>query len=157
MIIKEVSGNLVSMFLDRQVNMIHGCNCFCTMGRGIALEVRNRVPLLYEADRRTIAGSKEKLGHFTYTLIDDMVGINAYTQYHFARPIPGTSRMVDYDAVRQVFRRIDSMFGQKPVNDKPFGIPLIGAGLAKGDWSVISKIIDDETPSLDIILVHFEG
>ena len=41
--------------------------------------------------------------------------------------------------------------------DKVIGYPLIGAGLAKGDWQVISKIIDTELAGTDHTLVKFAG
>ena len=37
------------------------------------------------------------------------------------------------------------------------GYPLIGAGLAKGDWQVISKIIEEELEGEDHTLVEFVG
>jgi len=157
MIIKEVHGNLVSMFLAGEMNMIHGCNCFRRMGRGIALEVKNRVPEMYAADLKTKPGDKSKLGKFTEYHIPEhaVVGINAYTQYHWAIPAEGTDHMVDYAAVREVFRRINTAGKYARMNGKPYGIPLIGAGLAKGNWDIIRTIIDEETPDIDIVLVHY--
>jgi hypothetical protein len=40
---------------------------------------------------------------------------------------------------------------------KRIGYPKIGAGLAKGDWSVISAIIDEELVGQDHTLVEFAG
>jgi hypothetical protein len=40
---------------------------------------------------------------------------------------------------------------------KKFGIPRIGAGLAGGDWNIISKIIDEEMDGEDVTLVEFYG
>jgi len=33
---------------------------------------------------------------------------------------------------------------------------LIGCGLAGGDWQVVRKIIEEETPEMDIVVVLFE-
>jgi len=37
------------------------------------------------------------------------------------------------------------------------GYPKIGAGLAGGDWDVISRIIDDELMDWDHTVVVFDG
>ena len=39
---------------------------------------------------------------------------------------------------------------------KRIGYPLIGAGLAGGDWAVISEIIDQELVDVDHTLVEFD-
>ncbi len=37
------------------------------------------------------------------------------------------------------------------------GYPLIGAGLAKGNWKLISQIIDEELEGEDHTLVEYAG
>ena len=52
---------------------------------------------------------------------------------------------------QEVFSKIKREFtGQR------IGYPLIGAGLAGGDWKVISKIIEDELKDENHTLVEFE-
>ena len=41
--------------------------------------------------------------------------------------------------------------------EKQIGYPGIGAGLAKGDWSVISNIIDVELAGEEHTLVEYAG
>ena len=36
------------------------------------------------------------------------------------------------------------------------GLPLIGAGLAGGDWNVIEKIIEKELKDMDVTIVKFK-
>ena len=58
--------------------------------------------------------------------------------------------MADYDAIRSVFRLVKQQFSGMTI-----GYPLIGAGLAKGDWTIISSIIDEELIGEDHTLVEF--
>ena len=125
--------------------IIHGCNCFRSFGAGIAKSIKERYPKAYEADLNTGHGDKNKLGHYSYAkLSDDKTIINAYTQYAYG----GNKVNVDYDAISKVFELINKDFA----NHINIGIPTIGAGLAGGDWNIISDIINKKTPDLNITL-----
>ena len=67
-----------------------------------------------------------------------------YTQYAYGR----NKVNVDYDAISKVFELINKDFA----NHINIGIPMIGAGLAGGDWNIISDIINEKTPDLNITL-----
>lgn len=159
MIVDIKKGDLIKRALDGKYDVIvHGCNCFCRMGAGIALQIKTILPEAYEADLATKAGDKSKLG--TYTKADiayeygtevkrqDMLTIvNAYTQYgHNPKDKP-----VDYDAIRKIFAQLNEDYA-----DMNVGIPMIGAGLAGGDWNRIASIIDEVTPKLDVHLVEYQ-
>ena len=125
--------------------IIHGCNCFRSFGAGIAKSIKKRYPKAYEADLNTGHGDKNKLGHYSYAkLSDDKTIINAYTQYAYGR----NKVNVDYDAISKVFELINKDFA----NHINIGIPTIGAGLAGGDWNIISDIINKKTSDLNITL-----
>lgn len=149
---KHIDGNLITLAQEGQFDVIvHGCNCFCAMGRGIALSIRQACPQAYEADRRTTPGDRAKLGIFTCA---DIVAnghrftvVNAYTQYDYRGP----GVKADYEAIRRVFRAIRTQFSGRRI-----GYPLIGAGLARGDWTTISAILDEELAGEDHTLVHFK-
>ena len=74
--------------------------------------------------------------------------VNAYTQYHW-KTGPGIMN-ADYRAIQQVFSQIATDFKGRRI-----GYPKIGAGLAGGDWKVISTIIDNELRGEDHTLVEF--
>lgn len=48
-------------------------------------------------------------------------------------------------------RKINHQF-----HDKRIGLPLIGAGLAGGDWNIIEKIIGKELKDMDVTIVKFK-
>lgn len=150
---KIVKGDLLSRAYAGEFDVIvHGCNCFCTMGAGIALAIKNLFPEAYEADCDTAYGDRAKLGTFSEAYITmgtrSLTVVNAYTQYHFKGPGPN----VDYDAIAKVFRAIKAAFPGARI-----GYPMIGAGLAGGDWERIAKIIDTELAGEDHTLVVFEA
>jgi len=148
---KVIKGDLLKLAEEGMFDaIIHGCNCLCNMGSGIAKTIKKLYPQAYAADCETIKGDKNKLGGYTYSLVGEnkqITLINAYTQYAYSRDKVD----VDYEAVRKVFEKIKQDFSGKRI-----GYPLIGAGLAGGDWEVIEAIINEELVGEDHTLVRFE-
>ena len=150
---KTVHGDLIQLALDGQFDVIiHGCNCFCTMGAGIAKSVRSAFPEAYAADRATAKGDRAKLGKTSQATIERdgirLTVVNAYTQFHWR----GRGVKADYDAIRSAARAVAAAFP-----DARIGYPKIGAGLAGGDWPTIEAILRDEFASVDHTLVLFDG
>ena len=146
---KTIEGNLVTLAQQGQFDVIvHGCNCFCTMGSGVARAIREAFPAAYEVDQKTNSGYRTKLGTCSTVTLQTgkhtVTVVNAYTQYNY-----GYDKMhLDYDALRGCFQ-----FIKKEYSGQRIGFPLIGAGLAGGDWNIISKIIDEELDGEDYTLV----
>lgn len=151
---KTIKGDLIKLALEGEFDVIiHGCNCFCTMGAGIAKLIKNQFPKAYAADLDTNKGDKSKLGTYssnTYNSSDkhELIIINAYTQYHWK----GSGNKVDYKAIETIFSQIKTDYSGLRI-----GYPLIGAGLGGGDWETISKIIEAELTGEDHTLVLFKG
>jgi O-acetyl-ADP-ribose deacetylase (regulator of RNase III) len=150
--VKKVKGNLLSLAFQGEFDVIvHGCNCFCTMGAGIALAIKTEYPEAYAADCDTVRGDKAKLGTFSEAYVvlgtHSLTIVNAYIQYDYRGPGPN----VDYDAIDSAFRAIKRAFPGARI-----GYPMIGAGLAGGDWERIEKIIDVALEGEDHTLVIFE-
>lgn len=149
---KQINGNLITLAQEGHFDVIvHGCNCFCLMGRGIAFSIRQAWPQAYEADRRTTPGARSKLGTFSCADVTSQgrtfTVVNAYTQYDYRGP----GVKADYEAIRRVFQAIRTQFSGRRI-----GYPLIGAGLARGDWTTIAAILDEELAGEDHTLVHFK-
>jgi O-acetyl-ADP-ribose deacetylase (regulator of RNase III) len=113
----------------------HGCNCFNTMASGIAKQIRELFPEAWQADQNTLSGDKNKLGTVEIVECSNGTIINCYTQYQYKR----TERCADYDAIRSCMIEIKDSFDPS----LKIGFPKIGAGLAGGDWNVISRIIEE--------------
>ncbi|MCL1125969.1 macro domain-containing protein [Shewanella surugensis] len=136
---KTVKGDLLKLAKEGQFDVIiHGCNCFCTMGAGIAKQIKLTFPDAYSADLKTEQGNRAKLGTYSSANLVNvnyqLVIVNAYTQYHWH----GKGVKADYDAIEHVFTLIKQDFSGLRI-----GYPLIGARLAGGDWERIAPIIDE--------------
>ena len=146
---EPIEGDLIEMAKNKEFDVIvHGCNCFNTMGAGIALQIKRNFRPAYEADQQTKKGDKKKLGTYTSAEVDGVTIVNAYTQFRYSKRDVDS---INYFAVRQVMRRICRDF-----KDKKIGYPKIGAGLAGGDWNLISQIIHEELDGVDHTLVTYK-
>lgn len=149
---KEIYGDLIQLALSGEFDVIlHGCNCYCQMDKGIALTIKNQFPAAYKADRKTDKGSKKKLGNYSFADVKTENGqltiLNAYTQFDWK----GKGIKADYEAIRKVMKKVKKNYAGKRI-----GYPLIGAGLAGGNWDVIMDIINEELADEDHTLVRYE-
>ncbi len=149
---KIVKGDLIELVLNNKFDVIvHGCNCFCVMGGGIAKTIKHKFPAAFVSDDVTRIGDLSKLGDFSYSVIknnkNSFTIVNAYTQFTYWKKKVNTN----YHALRRVFQKIKLRFSGKRI-----GYPKIGAGLGGGNWNIISKIIDEELEGEDHTLVELE-
>lgn len=115
--------------------IVHGCNSRGTMGAGVAKLIRQKYPKAYQDYIDVYNNNGLILGDFYCSeQPDGKVIINAITQENY-----GTDRVqVSYWAIANVFRNLNLC------GIKKLALPKIGAGLAGGDWDVISAIISNE-------------
>jgi O-acetyl-ADP-ribose deacetylase (regulator of RNase III) len=148
-----VQGDLLALTLAGEFDvLVHGCNCHCQMGRGIALSIKQQFPEAYHADLATAKGDAHKLGTYSSAWIDrpshSFHIVNAYTQLHWR----GTGVKADYAAIAQVMQQIKHDFTGLRI-----AYPKIGAGLAGGDWTIISALIDEALQDEQHTFVEYAG
>ena len=82
----KLKGNAIKLARQQPDSAFaHGCNCFNTMGKGMAVEVRTTCPAMYQADLQTRKGDRNKLGSFTMAKIGEynQFGFNLYSQFTY--------------------------------------------------------------------------
>jgi len=159
---KEVNGNLLDLAEKGEFEIIaQGCNCFHTMGSGIAKDIHARYPEAYQADvDGSVYGSESKLGTCTYTNTKDFgfLIFNCYTQHRYGSD-GAYHRYVEYGSVRSCMKVIkDYIKNNYPPSlwgEIRIGLPLIGCGRAGGNWSVVKRIIEEELKGFDVTIVKF--
>ncbi|MFH2093198.1 MAG: phosphatase [Pseudomonadota bacterium] len=150
---KKREGDLIQLAKTGQFDVIvHGCNCFCSMGAGIAAQMREHFPEAYLADLNTASGDRQKLGDYSCARVNRdgnlFTVVNGYTQYHYA----GAQTLADYDAIHKLFLKIKQDYAGLKI-----AYPKIGAGLARGDWEIISIIIDTALKGENHTLVIYKS
>lgn len=158
--LKVVKGDLIGMSRQGEFEVIaHGCNCFNTMGAGIAALVKKFFPEAYEADKKSLKGDKGKLGKCTAAKIDlskgnvsiqkDLIVVNCYSQYYYDSR---NGAPIDYNAMRSALELTVNKFG---VSNR-IGVPLIGYGLAGGDLTKVLEVFYDVLKDYDATIVVYE-
>jgi len=146
---KEIEGDLLAMASDFDF-IGHQCNLYHSFGAGIAKQIKDKFPWAYAADLATPWGDDNKLG--TYSIgeagDDDPVIVNFYCQVGF-RSSDGPATAYEY--MRGAFRKFNDQFPESTL-----GLPLIGAGLAGGDWEVIRGIIRRELKDIYVTVVKYK-
>ena len=131
-----------SNLLDIEKGIIcHQTNCIGVMGGGIALQIRNKWPHVYEAYRNECKSlendPKRLLGHLQDIMVDDDLFVaNCYGQVYI-----GNGCQTDYKAWDILLDKLKDMSNYFNLDlHFPWGI---GCGLAGGDWEVMNKKIED--------------
>lgn len=128
--------------------IMHQANCFATMGAGIAKSIAKLYPEAAIADKGYLGDPEEKLGKYSLAIIDDVTVVNLYGQFHYNAKTKQTNYGMLESAINKFF-----LFAKS--NDKidlsKVGVPYkMGAGLAGGDWKIISKILERQSKLHDI-------
>lgn len=161
---KEVEGDLIKLAQEGEFDVIvHGCNCFCTMGAGIAPQMAKAFGAdIFDLEHPKYKGDVNKLGIIDYKEVvlsarnsphkSFLTVVNAYTQYSYGRNhADGVKKPLDYEALTLCLRKINIIFAGKKI-----GFPQIGAGLASGNWNLIQARIEAELRDCDVTVVIYK-
>lgn len=141
----------ITPFDDSPNIIVHGTNCIGYMNSGFARALRDLYPGVYEVFKKEHDTHGLQLGHITTYQLGSLTIVNANTQQYcrnYRHPDgtvePQDKVFVDYDAVQEAFQRIAALAN---VTGAHIHYPLIGAGLANGNWNEIdrriSMVLDD--------------
>jgi O-acetyl-ADP-ribose deacetylase (regulator of RNase III) len=142
---QEIEGDLIKLALEGNFDVIaHGCNCFCTMKRGIAPQMAKAFGCdKFEMEKYTSILKLGDIDFQTFVLGENAVWsledaknnrnepeltvVNAYTQFNWE----SKNKPLDYEALTLCLRKINHTFKGKHI-----GLPQIGCGLAGGVWDI---------------------
>jgi hypothetical protein len=156
--INQHEGNLLDL---KEGILVHGCNCLGVMGSGIAKQIKDKWPVVYNSYKYESRTSGLFLGnmsvilgpgfskieqldlvkhthvYFDSTLPDRVIVVNALTQFDTASS--ENEVVVDYDAISVAFAKIKMIARDTKL---PVHFPLIGCGLANGKWEEVGPRIE---------------
>lgn len=126
----------------------HGCNCAGTMGKGIALQFKNKYPEMYLQYKKKCIQGEFKLGDiFEYQHNNDHI-FNLGTQKDWRTK-------ANSEALRTaVYKMLESATKQ---NIKAIAMPKIGAGLGGLPWEKVKTILEELSllfPNINLIVVE---
>lgn len=134
--------------------IVHGCNAQGVMGGGFAYQVKKMYPEVFKTYNawclRYMDVTEHMLGMVQNVEVNRSTFYiaNAITQDQY-----GTNcRHVNYEAVAQCFAAVANT---ARLTELHVHYPLIGAGLAGGNWNIISVIIDEALKGIPHTLWRF--
>lgn len=141
--LNRIKGDLLALATRGKFDIIvHGCNCFNTMGSGIARQIREQFPDAYDADTAYgAAGDYNKLGNYSFANVMAnghlITIINAYTQFDFNRA-GSKNDVFEYTSFLMILEKL-----KHHAPTMKFGFPMIGMGLAGGNEALIIRMLED--------------
>lgn len=151
-----VKGDLIKLALAGEFDVIaHGCNCFCRMKRGIAVEMAKNFKCdRYPMEHKSREGDINKLGNIESEMhkISErwIYVVNMYTQYHWSNPGPGGIPL-NYSALAMCLQKLNRTFKGKHI-----GLPWIGCGLAKGEKMIVEDFIKTYLKDCKVTIVEYD-
>ena len=148
----------------------HQVNCQGVMGSGIAKQVRDKYPKVYEGYKQWCENSspEELLGKSQYVPIiplrdtvtgnykqGDLMGIiNIFGQLNYGH---GGKCYTDYDALHHSFAKINefcNLFPFKPVLAFPY---KFGCARGGGQWEIVYKMIEEAFQDCMVLICEYDG
>ncbi len=183
----EIKGDLIELAKQGNFDVIaHGCNCFCTMGAGIAVPMK----IAFGCDKFALELTKElrydddddeeyevptnnkgninKLGQIDYQ--DILINTNTgriIMGYSLPKPdfiikvtVVNAYTQYHWDRNTKPFDYDAFTLCMRKMNHvfkgKHIGLPQIGSHLAGGDWELIKVIIQKELKDCKVTVVIFD-
>jgi O-acetyl-ADP-ribose deacetylase (regulator of RNase III) len=163
MLLKYTDGDLLDMLDEGRVNyVLHCCNCQAIMGSGIAVQIKNRYPAVYQAylNHHDLMGLE--LGTVSYGKIGDIASMmRRYIFNLHAQHLFGTGdRFVDYEALYKSMERARDIIVSNIGGVGTVGVPYnMAAFRAGGDFRIVETMLEVifENTSLDVMIVKYNG
>lgn len=153
-----IKGDLIELAKEGRFSVIgHGCNCFCSMDKGIAIPFAKEFQCdKYPMESEQYYGDINKLGSIEVLYNDKykLYVANMYTQYLRSSMMESTEAKgipVSYLAVRQCLIKLgESKYGQN------IGLPLIACGRGGGNWNQVKGDIETILSHCKVTIVILE-
>lgn len=151
----EEEGNIVT---DSKYEIFcHQVNCQGVMGAGLAKQIRNRYPSVYEDYMRAIKSGYLLLGTKICTLTaDKRICVSMFAQEDY-----GTNKCyTDYSAFQIILDGLaDELQTLEEGRNTHINIAFpykIGCGLAGGNWNIVRRMIEKFSERIpnDVYIVH---
>ncbi len=128
-LVKEVKSGII----------LHQCNSQGVMASGIAKQLRETYPVVWDDYIAEFQCQfRDLLGKIIVSAVSqDLIVISIVGQFNYGRD---KEVYTSYVALSQAFTAINKLLKDLDVE---IHHPLIGCGLGGGDWTIVSKIIED--------------
>lgn len=142
LVIVQGSGDLLDADVDALVNAV---NCVGVMGKGLALQFKQRFPAYFAAYAAACAAGEVRLGRVHVVSLERCF-ISFPTKGHFR----SRSRLPDIAAGLEDLARVIGSLGLRSV-----AVPALGTGLGGLSWDDVSPLVSAKLGPVDATVVVY--
>lgn len=136
-------GNIFNSSCEYLVNPV---NCVGVMGKGLALEFKNKYPLNFEVYKKACDSASFNIGNLLIVPVDNKFIVNFPTKKHWRNKS-------DLEFIKIGLEELKVAI--KEFNIKSIALPKLGCGLGGLDWNEVFDLIKDFHNSIeDNVLVQ---
>ena len=136
-------GNIFNSSCEFLVNPV---NCVGVMGKGLALEFKNKYPLNFEIYKKACDNASLNIGNLLIVPVDNKFIVNFPTKKHWRNKS-------DLEFIKIGLEELKVAI--KDFNIKSIALPKLGCGLGGLDWNEVFDLIKDFHNSIvDNVLVQ---
>ena len=136
-------GNIFNSSCEFLVNPV---NCVGVMGKGLALEFKNKYPLNFEIYKKVCDNASFNIGNLLIVPVDNKFIVNFPTKKHWRNKS-------DLEFIKIGLEELKVAI--KDFNIKSIALPKLGCGLGGLDWNEVFDLIKDFHNSIgDNVLVQ---
>jgi O-acetyl-ADP-ribose deacetylase (regulator of RNase III) len=124
----------------------HQVNLQGKMGKGIALEIRNKWPTVYEQYLAALNQNKVKLGSVQGVQVaNQLVVANIFAQFNYGNDI----RHINYEALAVALESLANVTKETSLIHIPYNMGCVNAG---GCWRIVYEIIRESLKTRNVII-----
>lgn len=145
MMIKTVNGDLLAA---KETYIAHQVNCYGVMGKGVALQIKNRYPDVFRRYRDYCNNHivRNLIGRILLIPTDDRKIIcNLFGQENFGY----SKQFTNIAALSKAFESLEHIVPLHETIAMPY---MIGCGNGGADWGIVYPVIRDIFKKHDIVL-----
>lgn len=149
--IKVIQGDI---FESNATAILHQVNCRGIMGSGVAKQVREKYPKVYQSYKQACdkLGPNDVFGKIQVCAINSEKTrfiVNLFSQLNYGY----IGQYTDYEKLKGCLEKVNERFSGYTV-----AIPyLLGCGRGGGDWTIVSEIIEKTLTDCDVTLYEYNG
>jgi O-acetyl-ADP-ribose deacetylase (regulator of RNase III) len=129
--------------------IVHGVNCQGKMGKGLAYQIRNRYPKVYDEYIKYINENKDLLGKINIVEVNNnLFVVNLFSQFYY-----GTNNK--NGSIRAIEQGMRELFSIADIDE--LHIPKIGCGLGGLDWDTeVKELINKLSKEFNCVFKVYE-